>query len=507
MKTLNFIRCQLILLISICAYQLPLLAQASDQFAVGLTHICSLDESGAVICRTSPITTRLEPPADVPLLSAIAAGDEHTCAITLEGNAECWGRNFFRQQESPENARSLVQIEAGRNHTCALNNEGEPICWGLNNNAQTEPPNGLSFIRLAAADSYSCGILIDGNITCWTNEERFQTPEAIRGPFTDLDMSQLNACGLTDDGSIQCWISEFAPPDNPPFIDLAVGARSICGLSSAGILECSFTNAVVPSSAFDDFPLGEQFQAIESGVTSVFSDAMCGLQMDNTLRCWGRSSLPSSLNADQLPTDISSMIFFLDADIINPNTVEIFWSPLPNLSSALDLQAAQTEVFRNGELITTTLAQFSFTDVGDHGRDREYMIRLVDDFGNTGPFSRVLSIDTELGITLFDGQETSVEDDTPVSPEIITGIETRVLSNRYIASWEIDPTFEPQVAGYEVQINNQPVAFTVSRFLQSQREADSESCLILSITALDADNNILDFATDVIGFSLFCDRF
>ena len=302
----------------------PLLAvgQASNSgFSFSSFQFCSLDDAGQVSCVLAQGFERLQPPANLPALTAVTTGEAHACGITLDGQPVCWGGNFFGQLNAPVVEGSLIQIDAGANHTCALDTSGQAICWGLNTNLQTEPPEGATFTQVDAANILSCGLLTDGEVICWSDDP-LRSPQDLTGPFVKIDLRSQRVCGLTEDGQIQCsnntatnGASFFTPPENGPYIDIAVTLDAVCGLQSDGALDCTFR---FPEEV-NNFPLGEQFLSIESHETdnllSTFNGAggafvtsgteMCGERIDGSFQCWDESVV-SPVRMGRLPRALSS---------------------------------------------------------------------------------------------------------------------------------------------------------------------------------------------------------
>jgi len=453
------------------------MGQSKETYSVGTPQLCTLDQDGKVDCIISRGFERLRPPSNLPSLIAVTAGDAHACGITLEGEPVCWGGNFYGQLDIPDINSALVKINAGSNHTCAIDTAGDAICWGLNTNEQLEPTAGFRFLEIDAVENSTCGILTNGDITCWTTDAT-RAYDRLAGPFTALDTARRDVCGLKDSGSIECFSNvnrDITPPDNGPYTDIATNLDAVCGLQTDGTLDCTFSNESVMS----EYPLGEQFTSIQSDDSDTgFSivngpsryrtgTSMCGQRLNGSIDCWSEGeTFPDLDNLEPTTNEIiDAVVFDLDAKIYDTNAVEIFWTPLPTIQDGRQVAAQpEVEIYRNGELIDTVLARFSYYDQ-NATNDATYQIRLVDEFGNVGELSGVLSVNTNTGSVLFNGEPTSLN---PVSqPELLPDVFTEdthvYVAGGFVLSWQIDSQFEELIDGYEIVVNGLPIGFTRSK--------------------------------------------
>ncbi len=481
----------------------PLVAAAQSQssFSVGESQFCTLQDDGQVACTLSPGFDRLAPPEGLPALIAVTAGDAHACGITFEGQPICWGGNFFGQLNAPVVDLPLVQINAGQNHTCAIDSAGAATCWGLNSNAQLEPPENALFTKVDAAFTSSCGILSNGDITCWSTD-RERAPELLTGPFVDLDIVNAGVCGLVADGSIRCSsVVAPIPQQNGPYTDFAATQDATCALGTDGILECEVSRSGDPAA----YPVGDQFvsiQSVETGFNGIgasferntqFGTTMCGERFDGSFTCWAQSTRFPALD-EPIPSQaefISAQRLDLDARVYGASAVEIFWTPIRNPAGA----TPQVDVFRNGQLLLTTSASFSYFDA-EALEENTYQIRLIGDAGNIGTLSDPLSVNTQTRTVLFNGEPTLT---SPVLEEdlgqqtIITDFVTQTVFGAFLVSWDVDPTFMSSVDGFELRINGQSVGFTRSQLYLNTDMQLGQRCF--EVLAVDAAGTVLDNAS------------
>ncbi len=487
--------------IVLLSFPLIVVAQPQSNYSVGESQFCTLQDDGQVNCTLPSEFSRLAPPPGLPALAAVTAGDAHACGITFAGQPICWGENSFDQLNAPVVDLPLVQINAGQNHTCALDSAGEAICWGLNGNRQLEPPENAIFTQIDAAFTSSCGILSNGDITCWsTDTSRAPPPQA--GPFTDLDILNSGVCGLVADGSIRCSAGVNRPLlQNGPYTDIAATRAALCALDTDGILECAISSFFGNA---DDYPIGQQFssiQSVETGFNGIgasserntqFGSTMCGERFDGTFQCWAESTnFPNLAEPSASQQDlISAQRLDLDARIYGSTAVEIFWTPISNLSGV----SPKVEVFRNGQSLITANAEFSYFD-SDASVDNTYQIRLIDDAGKIGALSDPLSVNTETRTVLFNGEPTltSARLEEDFGQTIITSVVRRGLSGGFIVSWNVDPTFMSSIDGFEIRIAERSIGFTRSQLYVNTEMDLGGQCF--EILAVDTAGTVLDSAS------------
>lgn len=493
-------------------------AQSFTAVSAGDSHICGLLDTGEVDCSTKPFATRYDIPADAPLMTAIAAGQQHNCGITLDGAAYCWGAEFredgtqingngFGELDIPAINAPLQSISAGINHTCALDTNGRAWCWGLNSNGQTDAPTD-TFIKVDGAVNYSCGIRTSGNLICWTSDSRYQNTDRVGDiEFADLDLSRANACGLSTSGDIHCWEQLIQPPANGPYVDIAVTDGSICGLTPVGQLDCTFNFSNLSGVAAYEaagYPVDLELASIESNADIFNFRSMCGVKTDGELACWGQGFTldPPSVDGPGPDSGVSDIAPGLTATVYGPNSVELFWSPLPT-----NIANLQVEIYRDDVLIETRDARFSYFDPDPSDKQTSrYAIRVTDVFGNAGPFSNTIVVDRKLRTVENDSgiEPVNPRDDTLVQLENLTLIDH--YNELTVLGWEVsNPTDQP-ITGYEVRRDGEIVGFTEAPVFV-QREPRAEDCRLFSVAAIAPDGAILDYVTvaRVYNFSsVFC---
>lgn len=479
---------QLLLSLPLLTASLYAVGQTNSNYSFSPSQFCTLDELGDVSCIISRGYERLAPPDNLPSLGALTTGETHACGITLEGQPVCWGDNYYGQLNTPTVNAALVQIDAGANQTCAVDTNAESICWGLNDNLQLDAPEGEKFLQVDTGSLMTCGLKLDGEVTCWSDDER-RYPRNLVGPFVKIDLRSGGVCGLTNDGEIRCsdnsmvtpsitpYTPYLAPPSNGPYIDMSATYNAVCGLKTDGSLDCTFVDAEDASS----YPLGEQFAKIKSNDTDIlhstreFVDGrftylpsgteMCGQKMDGSFECWDEGAIfAGPTGGGSTNTElVASFELELDAKIYDSNSVEIFWTPLPSnysLGGTLFVEPV-VEIYRNGELIESRNARFSYFD-GNAEINSEYQIRLIDEAGIPGPFSDVLAVNTIERTVLFNGEPTLIQSQLAELPDVFTSTNTASLFVGIVVAWEVNSDVESLIDGYEIRVNGSPAGFTRS---------------------------------------------
>ncbi len=215
---------------------------------------------------------------------ALATGGEHTCGLTEAGEAFCWGSHqlgqlgtgdFVQGKAGATGSASPVPVAGGHrfesivsgpHHVCGLDEKGRAFCWGWNQAGQ-----------LGAVSSSSC---IGG--AC--SKVPIRAADGLR--FDLLAAAITRTCGSTVDGTLYCWGEgrslPVEVPDAPPASKIVAGQMFTCILDFEGQVRCN-------NGGFDS---GSGFQvrwpdsAHRFLSVSALSQAVCGITLDATVRCW-----------------------------------------------------------------------------------------------------------------------------------------------------------------------------------------------------------------------------
>jgi hypothetical protein len=241
---------------------------------------------------------RTMPPAGLKSRQMTCAHDG--CCVLLPKEAgeriRCWSdkRTIF----PPANVSRMVdpiQIGIGYQHGCALNTDHSVTCWGQPG-TMNAPPAGLRAKSLAVAAFFNCAVQMDDSVACWGINPPAPPPglkaklvTAIFHAGLHLEEAQMgtrHACAIQLDDTVRCWGDDIdgttdVPPDLGPVRDIAVATYNTCAVKPDGELVCWGTRRLY-ADRYKDRPPGIKLK----GIRGKFA-AYCGIQLDDTIVCWG----------------------------------------------------------------------------------------------------------------------------------------------------------------------------------------------------------------------------
>ena len=104
---------------------------------------------------------------------------------------------------------------------------------------------------------------------------------------------------------------------------------------------------------------------------------------------------------------------------------------------------------------------------------------------NAGPLSGVLSINTNEGTVLFNGEPTLMSSTLEVLPDVFMDITTGNLPVRIIIGWQVNPDIEAMIDGFEIRVNGAAAGFTRSRLFVDTTTPQAGRCVENIATGLD----------------------
>jgi hypothetical protein len=274
----------------------------SSGIGLGYYHACHVLESKKVRCFGSA-DPRNRPPADAAAgpVSQIFCAHNGCCALLPPGSAKrlsCWSHKatFY----PPATGLDPIHFGIGYDHGCAINKDQSVRCWGQGRGPQVTAPEGLKAKSLAVASFFNCAVLLDDSVQCWGIKAP-PPPEGLkaklvaaiyhgnlRADMDDLTQGTSHACAVTMDDTLKCWGDNIegttdVPADLGKVKDVAVASWNTCALRLNGEPVCWGTKKYNSSpERFHPQPQGLRLKGIRSKLATY-----CGLQMDNTLACWG----------------------------------------------------------------------------------------------------------------------------------------------------------------------------------------------------------------------------
>lgn len=436
-------------------------------------HICAVESEGEIICHQNSAAQRLAPPDTLPALVSVDVGSAHACGLTLSGSAVCWGDNDFGQLDSPTDV-FFNSLSAGGFHTCGITTSNDVVCWGLNRNGQTEPRfigadesgnvggEQVRFVALDLANEDSCGLDVGGNIRCWgSNTSTYRPQSNATESSSDLNVEAFavteiglsafrRQCGLLSDGTIDCAIGTYTFSGH--YTDLAAHREVMCALDLNGDLECQ-----APSQAPHHLRpwMVESINQINAGdplVSISGNGRLCGLTSNAAAVC----VIPLNQTDPVVPGTESPRLaapLDLTASIYSDTTVELMWSE----REVAPWQIAYAEIFRDGELLSTTTQLRSYLDSTlVPGQSYTYAVRFVAVDGDYGDFSSSITVST---LDRNDPTQPQVDRYTPparVSEP--TDLQASVYSQELL---ELQWSRVPNAAlGYEIRRDGQYMGYT-----------------------------------------------
>jgi hypothetical protein len=277
----------------------------SSGIGLGYYHACHILESKKVRCFGTE-DPRNRPPADVAAATSTQIFCAHNgcCALLPPTSAKrlsCWSHKatFY----PPATGIDPLHFGIGYDHGCAINKDQGVRCWGQGQGPQVTAPAGMKAKSLAVASFFNCAVLLDDSVQCWGIKAP-APPEGLRAKLVaaiyhgnlradmdDLTRGTSHACAVQLDDTLRCWGDNIegttdVPADLGKVKDVAVASWNTCALRLNGEPVCWGTKKYNSSpERFHPQPPGLRLKGIRSKLATY-----CGLQMDNSIACWGDES-------------------------------------------------------------------------------------------------------------------------------------------------------------------------------------------------------------------------
>lgn len=306
---------------------------STAQIAVGLNHMCGVDQAGQLACwGSSEYAGFGAPPQTWDNASSVFAnavdlsvGDGTTCAVDGARALHCWGRNSHGQlgnaavahanaPQRVDGISDVVSVVNGWDFGCALNDGGEVWCWGDNAGGQLgiassdemHTPQHLwalsDVVAIGAGGQHACALTSEQQLWCWGNDQHGQLgrsgngsvpgPVASLGQVTSFALGAQHTCAIDDAGQTWCWgrnydgqVSDAADtqldtpqllPAVPAATKLYLGGDTSCAADAFGGLLCWGA----ADNAHHDF-------AGQTTAVVVTDTRICVANDADELVCWG----------------------------------------------------------------------------------------------------------------------------------------------------------------------------------------------------------------------------
>ena len=139
-------------------------------FSLGLTV-------GGMVVGWGPGRSRLDVPAGLEGIVAIAGGGQHALALRRDGSVVAWGDDEHGQASVPDHVTGCSAVAAGDSHSLALCADGTVVAWGSNEAGQAKVPSYLTeVVSIAAGYRHSVALRSDGTVSIWGSTEASPKP-------------------------------------------------------------------------------------------------------------------------------------------------------------------------------------------------------------------------------------------------------------------------------------------------------------------------------------------
>ena len=281
----------------------------SRGIGLGYYHACHILENKKVRC-FGTADPRNRPPADVMAAEVDQINCAHNgcCALMPPGSGKklsCWSHKQTFYPPNGGNDLDPIHFGIGYDHACAVNRDNTVKCWGNGpgKGPQLTAPADLRAKSIAVASFFNCVIKTDDSVYCWGTKAP-QPPEGLKAKLVaaiyhgntradndDITQGTGHACAIKLDDTLVCWGDNIqgttdVPPDLGKVRDVAVASWNTCAVKLDGEPVCWGTKLYNSSpERFHPQPKGLKLKSIRAKLATY-----CGLQLDNTMACWGDES-------------------------------------------------------------------------------------------------------------------------------------------------------------------------------------------------------------------------
>jgi alpha-tubulin suppressor-like RCC1 family protein len=244
---------------------------------------------------------RTMPPAGLKTRHVTCAHDGCCALMPKEAGGpriRCWSdKNTIIPPGGFATSVDPVQIAIGYQHGCALNTDGSVACYGQPG-TMNAPPAGLKAKSLYAAAFFTCAVKTDDTVTCWginppmpPADLKAKLVSAIVHTGGHLDEARgltRHACAIQLDDTVRCWGDNVegttdVPANLGPVRDVGTNSYFSCALKPDGETVCWGSKVLFNDPArLKPRPPNLKLKAIKGQF-----GGMCGIQLDDTLICWG----------------------------------------------------------------------------------------------------------------------------------------------------------------------------------------------------------------------------
>jgi len=210
----------------------------------------------------------------------------------VQGTVQAWGVNDARVNV-PAGLSDVTAIAAGYTHTLALRADGTVVAWGVNSAMECVVPAGLSgVVAIAAGYNESAAVKSDGTVVGWGNST---VPAGLSG-VTALALGPSHGLALTSNGTVVAWGNGFFSPPNDPTA-VPVGLSNVIDIAAGDSFSLALKSDGTVVAWGDDSSGQTNVPAGLSGVVAISASdsSSLALKSDGTVVAWGQLAAPAGL--------------------------------------------------------------------------------------------------------------------------------------------------------------------------------------------------------------------
>ncbi len=326
----------------------------------------------------------------------------------------------------------FVDVEYGGDIFCAIKSDNSAVCNSASNVAGRTPADLQPVLDIGSGNAVACAVLVGGDIRCWGRDDfGLLSPPTNGAPYKSIGTDNSHSCAINKDDAIECWgLSSNGRLDAPAgsFQQLSVSIRQACAVDFNGAVACWGLNEEGSTDVPADLPVA---QKVAAGAAS-----SCALLLDGSIQCWGRD----------LP--VPSAGPFVDLAMVAYGTATSGSAGVCGIDTNGKLDCVFRAYFSSG----STSIQPPQTPVPTSSGNASLSMRSV----TSGCYV------TSIGeIECFGFVPSSVPElDDNVAVPATTGLRAETYSNTTVELFWDAARDAFNVAGYEIQRNDEVVAFT-----------------------------------------------
>ncbi|HTL33716.1 MAG TPA: hypothetical protein VL326_11360 [Kofleriaceae bacterium] len=329
------------------------------KMSVGASHVCAIasdglscwgNNYGGQLATGTQVGNPLPVKITTPLanIAGVTVGDDYTCAWDSTGALACWGNSSTGRLGFSSTSKlvttptvvsavsGVLEAGAGSAHTC-VRTATQILCFGsggsgeLGNNTMNDSVTPVVAQNTNGATSLSVGanfncVIVAGAVRCWGQNGGGQigngstaaalTAQTVTMPGTAVSVSAgtFHTCAINDLGDLYCWglnrngevgVGDTAMRTLPVKVTLPAQAASVVTSQYATCARLVDNSVYCWGGGAPAGMLGVESSLVPSHVAAAdgavqlarSTDAVCMLDAQNTMKCWGEAILVTDAQA------------------------------------------------------------------------------------------------------------------------------------------------------------------------------------------------------------------